>query len=93
MRDADIGFLPVAVDSLMLEVDTNCDLVIRELADQSAEEVLDTLSDMHVRRRPVLDSDKNLVGIVSLGDLAAAGQAAAAGETIKGIREGAADPR
>jgi CBS domain-containing protein len=41
--------------------------------DQSIDEVLDEMSDTQIRRLPVVDRDKHLVGIVSLGDLAARG--------------------
>ena len=38
--------------------------------DQSVEDVLDNMGDRQVRRMPVVDRDKRLVGVVSLGDLA-----------------------
>lgn len=38
---------------------------------QSAADVLQHMSTVQIRRLPVLDDDGNLVGIVSLGDLAA----------------------
>jgi CBS domain-containing protein len=38
--------------------------------DDSVAEVARTMSDLQVRRLPVLNRDKRLVGIVSLGDLA-----------------------
>jgi CBS domain-containing protein len=38
--------------------------------DDSADEVLKTMADSQVRRLPVLDSDKNLVGIISQADVA-----------------------
>jgi CBS domain-containing protein len=38
--------------------------------DQDTEEVLRLMGDKQVRRLPVVDGDKKLVGIVSLGDLA-----------------------
>lgn len=38
--------------------------------DQDAEEVMRLMGDRQVRRLPVVDADKNLVGIVSLGDMA-----------------------
>jgi CBS domain-containing protein len=41
--------------------------------DQPIDEVLDEMSDTQIRRMPVVDRDKHLVGIVSLGDLAARG--------------------
>jgi CBS domain-containing protein len=38
--------------------------------DDSADEVLKAMADSQVRRLPVLDSDKNLVGIISQADVA-----------------------
>jgi len=40
------------------------------MADQDTEDVMRLMGDKQVRRLPVVDTDKNLVGIVSLGDLA-----------------------
>jgi CBS domain-containing protein len=52
---------------------------------QSVEEVLDNMGDQKVRRLPVVDVDKRLVGVVSIGDLSAAAHPAKAGESLKGI--------
>jgi CBS domain-containing protein len=38
-------------------------------ADQNIEEVLDNMGDQQVRRLAVVDRDKRLVGVVSIGDL------------------------
>ncbi|MBD64386.1 MAG: inosine-5-monophosphate dehydrogenase [Halobacteriovoraceae bacterium] len=38
--------------------------------DQSVEEVASQMSELKIRRMPVMNRDKKLVGIVSLGDLA-----------------------
>ncbi len=38
--------------------------------DQSVDEVLENMGDVQMRRLPVIDRNKSLVGIVSLGDLA-----------------------
>jgi len=38
--------------------------------DEDTEEVLENMADIQVRRMPVVNHDKRLVGIVSLGDLA-----------------------
>lgn len=38
--------------------------------EQDAEEVMRMMGDKQIRRVPVIDVDRNLVGIVSLGDLA-----------------------
>jgi CBS domain-containing protein len=39
-------------------------------SDDDTQEVLQRMADAQVRRIPVVDPDKNLVGIVALGDLA-----------------------
>jgi len=39
-------------------------------ADEETDEVLDNMAQIQVRRLPVVDKDKRLVGIVSIGDLA-----------------------
>ena len=54
--------------------------------DQEIGEVLRNMGELQVRRMPVLDHDKRLVGIISLGDLAAAdGQAQQAGDALHDI--------
>ena len=53
--------------------------------DQSAEEVLRSMKENQVRRLPVVNRDKRLVGMVSLGDVAQHSPAAQTGEALKGI--------
>jgi CBS domain-containing protein len=55
-------------------------------ADQDTEEVLRLMGDRQVRRLPVIDTDKNLVGIVSLGDMAVR-QAESVDETVRQVSE------
>lgn len=56
--------------------------------DQDVEEVTANMGDIQVRRLPVLSRDKRLVGIISLGDIAAGlGAQAEAGEALAGISE------
>jgi CBS domain-containing protein len=50
--------------------------------DDDTDSVLDNLAEIQVRRLPVLDHDKRLVGIVSIGDLAGNGEAVHAGEAL-----------
>jgi CBS-domain-containing membrane protein len=49
--------------------------------------VAQNMADIKVRRLPVLNRDKRLVGIVSLGDLALTDGPANAGEALCGISE------
>ena len=59
--------------------------------DQDVEEVADNMGDMQVRRLPVVDRNKKLVGIVSLGDLATEGpRTNAAGDALTDISRPAA---
>ena len=56
-------------------------------ADEDVEDVALNMAEQKVRRLPVLDHEKRLVGIVSLGDIALADGPEAAGEAIRGISE------
>jgi len=53
--------------------------------DDDIADVLRNMGELQVRRLPVLNRDKRLVGIVSLSDLATNGQAADAGKTLTDI--------
>ncbi|WP_214473711.1 CBS domain-containing protein [Mesorhizobium sp. dw_380] len=53
--------------------------------DEDAEDVLHKMAELQVRRLPVLNRDKRLIGIVSLGDLAMNGESA--GEALSGISQ------
>lgn len=54
-------------------------------ADQSVEDVLENMGDMQVRRMPVVDRDKRLVGMVSIGDLTVGASSERAGESLSQI--------
>ena len=56
-------------------------------ADDTVEAVLDNMGDQQIRRLPVVDRDKRLVGVVSLGDLAMSGKRKAAGEALQEISQ------
>ena len=56
------------------------------LQDASLEDAAQMMSDLQVRRLPVVDSDEQLVGIVSLGDLAISDDKAA-GEALESISQ------
>lgn len=55
--------------------------------DQSAEEVAENMGSNRIRRLPVLNRDKRLVGIVSLGDISVRGSTDRAGEALGQISE------
>jgi CBS domain-containing protein len=55
--------------------------------DESISAVLKTMADKQVRRLPVLDRNKRLVGVVSLGDLSLAAEQKAGGAALREISE------
>jgi CBS domain-containing protein len=54
--------------------------------DEDLDDVTDKMGELQVRRLPVLNREKRLIGILSLGDVAV-GHAADASEALKGISE------
>lgn len=53
--------------------------------DDDVAEVLQNMGELQVRRLPVLNRDKRLVGIISLSDMATNGEPARAGEALTDI--------
>lgn len=53
--------------------------------DEEVEDVCENMADMQVRRLPVVNREKRLVGIVSLADIAAAESAENTGQALEGI--------
>jgi CBS domain-containing protein len=54
--------------------------------DQNVEDVLENMGDNQIRRLPVVNRDKRLVGVVSLGDLAKA-SSGKAGDALEEISQ------
>ena len=55
--------------------------------DQDLDEVAKNMSEMKIRRLPVVNREKRLVGIISLGDLARNEDAGKTGETVSHISQ------
>lgn len=53
--------------------------------DDDTDEVIENMSEIQVRRLPVVDHDKRLVGIVALSDIARSGDRTATGEALNDI--------
>jgi len=89
LTDRDIAVRAVAQgkgpDTLVREVMTG--EVKYCFEDEDSEEVIENMGDIQVRRLAVLNRDKRLVGIVSLGDLAKDGKAASTGEALNQISQ------
>jgi len=65
--------------------DVMSDEVLYCFDDEDLEDVAENMSDIKVRRLPVVNRDKRLVGIISLGDLSRRESAECLGEAIAGI--------
>ena len=65
--------------------DAMSDKVLYLYEDQDVNEAAKSMADNAVRRMPVVDRDKNLKGVVSLGDLAKKGSETIAGDTLQRI--------
>ena len=55
--------------------------------DDDTDAVARNMAEIQVRRLPVVDHDKRLVGIIALGDLAVTEGARSAGEAVSGISQ------
>jgi CBS domain-containing protein len=55
--------------------------------DDDVDDICENMADQQLRRMPVVDRDKNLVGIVSLSDLARQSDSDAAGEALEAITQ------
>ena len=53
--------------------------------DQSVDEICDNMAEIKVRRLPVVNRDKRLVGVVSMGDVAQAAHRAKTGDALQEI--------
>lgn len=119
MAQTDCGSLPVAENDRLVGVVTDCDIVVRAVAqgrspaqcavsevmspgikyvyeDEAADIAAQNMSRLQVRRLPVLNRQKRLVGIVALGDLATKNNGPMIGKALKEIsknRPGAASAR
>jgi len=59
---------------------------VRHVAeDDNVEEVADLMAELQVRRLPVVNRERRVVGIVSLGDIAREKKPRTAGEALQGI--------
>jgi CBS domain-containing protein len=56
-------------------------------SDETVETVLDNMGDRQIRRLAVIDREKRLVGVVSLGDLSLTGKNKAAGDALLEISQ------
>jgi CBS domain-containing protein len=55
--------------------------------DEEIEGIARNMAEQQVRRLPVVNRDKRLVGIISLGDISARTTGSAAGEALRGVSE------
>jgi len=90
LTDRDIVLRAVAqgLDTKTLVRDVMTDKIQYCFEDDDVERVAKNMADLGVRRLPVLNRDKRLVGIVALSNVAQAGD----GESTKVLLKGVAEP-
>ncbi|WP_308910387.1 CBS domain-containing protein [Pseudokordiimonas caeni] len=82
-RDIVINCLANGLDMTSTKVrDAMSKQVLYVYDDQSVEEAAKSMADNQVRRMPVLNRQKRLVGMVTIADIAGSGSAKAAGEAL-----------
>lgn len=90
LTDRDV-VLRVVADGRAAETTPAGDAMTRDVLycyeDETAEEICANMGENQIRRLPVLNRDKRLVGVVSLGDLATAGSTRAAAGALEGIAQ------
>jgi CBS domain-containing protein len=98
MEGIDAGALPVGENDRLVGMLTDRDITLRAVRevmssdikyvfeDDTVENAAKNMGDLQVRRLPVLDRKKRLVGIVSLGDLALK-KTDSAGKALKKVSE------
>jgi CBS domain-containing protein len=90
VTDRDIVLRAVAEDREMRTCkarDVMSDEVFWTYQDQPVQDVAELMAAREIRRVLVLDRNKRLVGVISIGDLARSGGQSIAGEAIRDIAE------
>src|SRR5438093_13576764 len=99
MKKIDAGLLPVTENDKLVGMITDRDIAIRGVADAMSPEVkycfededvthvAENMAELQVRRLPVMNRDKRLVGIVSLADLAIEGSLPKTAKALHGISQ------
>jgi CBS domain-containing protein len=89
VTDRDIAIRAVALgkgpQTLVQDVMSN--EVLYCFADQDLDEVVQNMADIKVRRMPVLNREKRMIGILSLGDIALVDDPGVTGEALSEISE------
>lgn len=89
ITDRDIALKAVARDTGDVRQMTAADVMTKGIhCCKDEDDLEDAIAHMHrfkVRRLPVIDADKRMVGMLSLGDVSHAANAKISGEMIKGV--------
>lgn len=89
LTDRDIAIRAVAQglspDTPISEVMT--DNILYCFEDEDVQHVAENMADIHVRRLPVMDRNKRLVGIVSLGNFASCSNSIAGATLLRGVAQ------
>ncbi len=85
-RDIVVRGVAKGIDTRQVNVtDMMTDALYYCFDDQTCDDVATNMADLQVRRLPVVTRDKQLVGMISLGDLASQGAANKAKKALQGV--------
>ena len=86
-RDIAVRAVAAGLDGSARVREVMSEKVLYCFEDQKVDEVAENMGDMQVRRLPVVDRRKRLVGIISTGDLAREVSAEACGAAMSGVAQ------
>lgn len=89
VTDRDIAIRAVAegLDSDTLVSEVMTDNILYCFEDEDVQHVAENMADIHVRRLPVMNRNKRLVGIVSLGNFASSTNVNASSTLLRGVAQ------
>jgi len=81
MRDNDIGAIPVSANGRVVGILT----VICCSPDDDIDVAIEVMESKHIRRLPVTDSHKTMIGMLSLGDVSHKVKKELSGEVLRAV--------
>src|SRR6266513_974631 len=91
MAEINAGSLPVGENDRLVGVITDRDIMSPEVLycfeDEDLDDVAKNMGDVKVRRLPVVNRDKRLVGIISIGDVACNEDLETAGDAVAQVSQ------
>ena len=85
MRDNDVGAIPIRADGKLIGIVTDRDITCRAVTEDDLASAIKTMETKKVRRLPVVDGHREIVGMLSLGDISHNLGAELSGEVLRAV--------